>query len=355
MSMIAEPFGVVDGRTVERFTLRGAQGIEAQIITYGGTLVSLRAPDWHGRPGDVILGFDTLPPYLHNPAYIGSIVGRFANRIANGIFTLDGTTYHLARNHGAHHLHGGAVGFDQVIWKARPLADGDEPALELTYVSRDGEEGYPGNLTVVVTYALTGDSALRIDYCATTDRATIVNLTNHAYFNLTGAGDILHHELQLFASFFLPVNATLIPTGEIRAVHGTVMDFTTPMAIGARLDTDDEQIRNGLGGYDHTWVVDGVAGELRPAARLVDPVSGRVLDVLTTQPGIHLYTGNSLDGTMTGRNGHVFTKYAALCLETQHFPDSPNHPHFPSTVLRPGDVYRHTTVFRLATLDGADR
>ncbi|MGQ9547304.1 MAG: aldose epimerase family protein [Roseiflexus sp.] len=355
MSLIAEPFGIVDGQTVERFTLRGTHGIEAQIITYGGTLVSLRAPDRHGRFGDIILGFDALPPYLNNPAYIGSIVGRFANRIAGGVFTLDGTTYQLVRNHGAHHLHGGTVGFDRVIWTARPLSNGDEPALELAYVSRDGEEGYPGNLKIVVTYALTRDGALRIDYHATTDRTTIVNLTNHAYFNLTGAGNILHHELQLFARSFLPIHPTLIPTGEIRSVHGTVMDFTTPVTIGDRLTTDDEQIRNGLGGYDHTWVVDGVAGELRPAARLVDPVSGRVLNVLTTQPGIHLYTGNSLDGTMTGRNGHVFTKYAALCLETQHFPDSPNHLHFPSTVLRPGDVYHHTTLLCLTTQESTGR
>jgi aldose 1-epimerase len=348
MSIIREPFGAIDGQTVERFTLRGAHGVEAQIITYGGTLVALRAPDRHGQSGDVVVGFDTLPPYLNNPAYIGSLIGRFANRIANGVFALGGMTCHLARNHGAHHLHGGAIGFDKVIWQARPIADAAEPALELTYLSRDGEEGYPGNLSVAVTYTLTAGGALRIDYYATTDRTTVVNLTNHAYFNLSGAGNILHHEARLFASHFLPVDASLIPTGEIRAVHGTVMDFTTPTPIGARINTDDEQLRNGLGGYDHTWVIDGAAGELRHAARLADPASGRTLDVLTTHPGIHLYTGNSLDGTLTARNGHVLSKHAALCLETQHFPDSPNHPHFPSTILNPGEVYRHTTVFHLS-------
>lgn len=348
MSIIRETFGSVDGRTVERFTLRGAPGIEAQIITFGGALVSLRAPDRYGRLGDVVVGFDTLSPYLNNPAYIGSLIGRFANRIANGVFSLGGVTYRLARNHGAHHLHGGATGFDKVIWQARPIDSADEPALELTYVSPDGEEGYPGNLSVAVTYTLTADGALRIDYHAVTDRTTVVNLTNHAYFNLSGAGTILNHELQLFASHFLPVDASLIPTGEIRAVSGTVMDFTSPTPIGARIHADDDQLRNGLGGYDHTWVIDGAAGELRHAARLVDPGSGRVLDVLTTQPGIHLYTGNSLDGTLTARNGHVLVKHAALCLETQHFPDAPNRPHFPSTVLNPGKTYRHTTVFRLS-------
>ncbi len=349
MSIIREPFGAVDGQTVERFTLRGAHNIEAQIITYGGTLVSLRAPDRNGRLGDVVVGFDTLNPYLNNTAYIGSLIGRVANRIANGVFSLEGTTFRLARNHGAHHLHGGITGFDKVIWQARPLASADEPALELAYVSRDGEEGYPGNLSVTVTYTLTAEGALRIDYYATTDRTTVVNLTNHAYFNLSGTGNILHHELQLFAHHFLPVDTSLIPTGEIHDVRGTVMDFTTPTPIGARIHADDEQLRNGLDGYDHTWVIDDATGVLRHAAQLVDPASGRVLDVLTTHPGIHLYTGNSLDGTLTARNGHLLTKHAALCLETQHFPDSPNHPQFPSVVLHPDEIYRHTTVFRLST------
>lgn len=348
MSTTREPFGSIDGQTVERFTLRGAPGVEAQVITYGGALVSLRTPDRQGRPGDVVVGFDTLAPYLNNPAYIGSLIGRVANRIANGVFSLGGTTYRLARNHGAHHLHGGITGFDKVIWQARSVADAAEPTLELAYFSRDGEEGYPGNLSVTVTYTLTAEGALRIDYHATTDRTTVVNLTNHAYFNLSGAGNILHHEVQLFAGHFLPVDASLIPTGEIRAVRGTVMDFTTPTLIGARIHADDEQLRNGLGGYDHTWVIDSADGALRHAARLVDPASGRALDVLTTQPGMHLYTGNSLDGTLTARNGHVLTKHAALCLETQHFPDSPNHPQFPSIVLNPGEAYRHTTVFRLS-------
>ncbi|MCS6840159.1 MAG: galactose mutarotase [Roseiflexus sp.] len=346
--MLREPFGSVEDQTVERFTLRGAHDIEAQIITYGGALVSLRSRDRHGRLGDVVVGFDSLNPYLHNSAYIGGLIGRFANRIAHGAFSLGGTTYRLARNHGAHHLHGGIIGFDKVIWTARSISDAAEPALELTYLSRDGEEGYPGNLSVAVTYTLTADGALRIDYHATTDQPTIVNLTNHAYFNLSGAGNILHHELQLFASHFLPIDTSLIPTGEIRPVRGTVMDFTAPTPIGARIHADDEQLRNGRGGYDHTWVIDGAAGELRHAARLVDPASGRVLDVLTTQPGIHLYTGNFLDGTLTARNRHVLTKHAALCLETQHFPDSPNQPQFPSTVLNPGETYRHTTVFRFS-------
>ncbi len=348
MSIVRESFGAAGGETVELYTLRGASGIEARVMTYGGTLISLRAPDRTGRQGDIVLGFDTLEPYLGNQPYLGSLIGRYANRIAFGRFSLAGTVYQLACNDGPHHLHGGRVGFDKVIWQAQERPDAREPALELRYVSRDGEEGYPGNLAVTVTYTLTGDGALRLDYQATTDRETVVNLTNHAYVNLAGGGDILGHEVQLFAGRFLPIDATLIPTGEFRPVGGTVMDFTTPTAIGARMFADDEQIRCGHGGYDHTWVIDGPAHTLRLAARVYDPVSGRVLEVLTTQPGMHLYTGNFLDGTLTGRGGHLYARHAALCLETQHFPDSPNQPAFPSTVVCPGTIYRETTLFRLS-------
>lgn len=346
MTIVRERFGEAGGKTVDLFTLHGAQGLEARIMTFGGTLVALRAPDRAGRLGDITLGFDSFAPYLGAHPFLGTLVGRYANRIAGGLFSLAGVSYRLACNDGANHLHGGTIGFDKVVWDAVELTDAREPALTLRYLSRDGEEGYPGNLDVTVTYSVTAENALKIDYSAATDQATIVNLTNHAYFNLTGGGDILRHRLQLFADHFLPIDATLIPTGEYRPVQGTVMDFATPTAIGARIAAADEQLRFANNGYDHTWIVNGAAGTLRPAARLVDPVSGRVLEVLTTQPGVQVYSGNFLDGTLSGRGNHVFVRHAAVCLETQHFPDSPNHPAFPSTILQPGEIYRETTVFR---------
>jgi aldose 1-epimerase len=345
MSIISQPFGQTpDGAPIERYTLTNANGLEAAIITYGGTLTALRVPDRDGEFGDIVLGFDTLPPYLGDHPFFGALVGRFCNRIAGAQFTLNGTTYLLARNDGVNHLHGGPHGFHRVIWRASERPSDEGPSLELHYLSRDGEEGYPGNLSVTVIYTLTDQNALRIDYTATTDRDTVVNLTHHAYFNLAG-GDILSHELELDSTRFLPIDETLIPIGELRPVQDTPMDFTTSTAIGDRIASNDEQVRRGHG-YDHTWVIDKLAGALGHAARVYAPASGRVLDVATTAPGVQFYSGNMLDGSSTGKGGAIYTRNSGLCLETQHFPDSPNHPQFPSTVLHPGETYRQTTIFQ---------
>jgi aldose 1-epimerase len=350
MSISQRPFGATgDGTAVTLYTLTNRHGLTAAITTYGGILVSLRTPDRDGHLGEVTLGFDTLEPYLAGHPYFGALIGRYGNRIAGGAFTLDGVTYALARNNGPNHLHGGRRGFDKVVWAAEPGEAPGGDRLRLTYRSPDGEEGYPGALDVTVVYRLTDDDALELDYTATTDRPTVLNLTQHTYFNLAGGGDILGHQIQLRAGHFLPVDATLIPTGERRPVRGTLMDFTAPMAIGARLGADDEQLRQANGGYDHTWVLaGGAAGE--PAVWLVEPGSGRAMEVVTTQPGVQFYTGNMLDGSLRGRDGQVYAKHHGLCLETQHFPDSPNRPQFPSTVLRPGEVYRQTTSYRFSTL-----
>ena len=317
-------------------------------MTYGGTLVSLRAPDRDGRVADVVLGFEALAQYLSGHPFFGALVGRFCNRIAGGRFRLNGVEYALALNDPPNHLHGGPQGFDKVVWRAAPRAGAGDPALELAYLSHDGEEGYPGNLDVAVVYTLTADHGLRMDYRATTDRDTVVNLTNHSYFNLSGAGDTLAHEIRMPAERFLPIDGNLIPTGERRPVSGTPMDFTRPTAIGAGIHADDQQLRLASGGYDHTWVLDKDAGALGLAAEVYDPSSGRVLEVFTTQPGVQFYTGNFLDGSLVGRDGCTYHKHDGFCLETQHFPDSPNQPDFPSTTLRPGDVYRQTTIFRLS-------
>jgi aldose 1-epimerase len=349
MGITNELFGTTaDGEPIDLYTLAQPSGLEARIMTYGGTLVSLRMPGSEG-PANVVLGFDALAPYLAGHPFFGALVGRFGNRIANGRFQLHGVEYVLARNDGDNHLHGGPRGFDKVVWRATPREDAGAPTLDLTYLSRDGEEGYPGNLEVTVAYTLTDDSGLRIDYQAKTDRDTVVNLTNHSYFNLAGAGDILAHEMRIPAQRFLPTDASLIPTGERRPVDGTPMDFTHPTAIGARIHADDEQLQLASGGYDHTWVLDKDDGELSLAAEVYDPSSGRVLEVFTTQPGIQFYTGNFLDGSLVGARGQAYQKHFGFCLETQHFPDSPNQPNFPSTVLRPGDVYQQTTIFRLST------
>ncbi len=337
-----------EGETIECYTLRNAQGVEADISTYGGTLVALRVPDQNGTIADVLLGFETLQPYLGAHPFFGVVVGRYANRIAGGRFELNGITYQLARNNGPNHLHGGPTGFHHRVWEARERASDDGASLELRYLSRDGEEGYPGNLSVTVVYTLTDQNELRIDYTATTDADTIINLTNHAYFNLAGTGTILDHEIQLFASRFTPIDATSIPLGELRPVAGTPMDFMAPTQIGTQVASDDEQIRYGQG-YDHNWVLDHGGGELGLAARLYEPTTGRLMEVLTTQPGVQFYSGNQLDGSITGKGGQTYVKYGGLCLETQHFPDSPNQPQFPSTVLRPGEVYQHTTVYRFVT------
>jgi len=344
-SVSSAPFGTLpDGRTVEIFTLTGGGRVTMQTISYGAVITSITTPDRNGQTDDVVLGFDQLQGYLIPPPYFGAVVGRYGNRIAKGQFTLDGATYHLATNNGPNHLHGGVKGFDKQLWRAEPFAHDTDAGIVYTLTSPDGDEGYPGTLSVKVTYTLSHGDALTVDYDATTDTATVVNLTQHSYFNLAGRGDILAHRLQIDADRYTPVDATLIPTGEIADVASTPLDFRKPAAIGARIDADDPQLKH-AGGYDHNWVLNGAAGTLRHAATLEDPASGRTLDVSTTEPGLQFYSGNFLDGTLTGKGGRVYQKRAALCLETQHFPDSPNHPTFPSTVLRPGGSYRSKTVF----------
>lgn len=344
-----ESFGrTPDGKDVNVYTLTNRNRAEARIADYGGALVSLKVPDRAGRFADVVLGFDGVEGYLAGNFYVGTVVGRYANRIAGGRFTLNGVEYKLATNNGPNHLHGGVRGFDKVLWAARPLKVRNGSALELTYVSPDGEEGYPGTLRARVVYTLTDANELRIDYSATTDKDTVVNLTNHAYFNLAGegSGDILGHHLTVYADRFLPTDATAIPTGELRSVRGTPFDFRLPAAIGARIEADDEQIKFGAG-YDHTFVVRGRAGTLRRAALAREPTSGRVMEVWTTEPGVQLYTGNYLD-TGAGKGGKPYGRRTGFCLETQHYPDSPNKPDFPSVVLRRGGRYTTTTVYKFS-------
>jgi aldose 1-epimerase len=332
-----------DGRAVDLYTLTNAKGMEARIMNFGGIVVSLKAPDKSGTPVDVVLGFDSLEPYLKNPAFFGALIGRYGNRIAHGEFKLDGVTYHVPKNDGANSLHGGTEGFNKKLWTAKEAPNG----LELTYLSKDGEEGYPGNLTAKVTYSLTDDNGLRIDYSATTDKNTVLNLTNHSYFNLSGQGegDILAHEIEIEAERFTPVDSGLIPTGVLQPVEGTPFDFRKPFAIGARIDDANEQLKLGKG-YDHNFVLNRKGGSLELAARVHDPKTGRVMEVSTDQPGIQFYTGNFLDGTLHGKGGKVYPRRCALCLETQHFPDSPNHPDFQSTELKPGQEYKTSTVYR---------
>ena len=343
------PFGKTgDGRAVEIYTLTNAHGVEMRVITYGGIISSLKVPDRHGQFGDVVLGFDTLDGYLKDPPYFGALIGRYGNRIAKGQFVLDGKTYKLATNNGPNHLHGGVKGFDKVVWNAVPGENGDGVSVTLTRTSPDGEEGYPGQLHVTVRYTLTDKNELAIEYRATTDKPTPVNLTQHSYFNLAADGtDILGHELTIHASRYTPVDDTLIPTGELAPVQGTSFDFQESTAIGARIDADSQQLKNGHG-YDHNWVLDRNGPGLRAAARLVDPKSGRTLDVATTEPGLQFYSGNFIDGTNTGKGGRVYGRRTGLCLETQHYPDSPNHPNFPSTILQPGQTYSSRTVFTLS-------
>jgi len=345
------PFGkTAEGTAVDLYTLSNSQGMEVAITNYGGIVVSLTAPDRHGAFADIVLGYETLDEYLAGSPYFGAIVGRYGNRIARGKFTLDGKEFTLARNDGENHLHGGLRGFDKVVWKARGILGDKGPGLVLEYLSRDGEEGYPGNLAVTVTYILTDENELRIHYRATTDKPTPVNLTNHSYFNLAGQGrgDILGHALRIDADRFTPVDARLIPTGELRSVGNTPLDFRQATPIGARVDADDEQLRFG-GGYDHNWVLNKPAGELGPAARVEEPKSGRVMEVLTTEPGLQFYCGNFLDGSNVGKGGKAYEHRYGFCLETQHFPDSPNKAHFPSCILRPGAEYSSTTIYRFST------
>jgi aldose 1-epimerase len=338
----------VDGRPVELYILETVQGFEARIATYGATLVSLRVPDRSGALSDVVLGFDTLYPYLGEHPYFGSVIGRYANRIANAAFELDSTVYRLPANDGTHHLHGGPQGFHAALWEAEADECFSGPALTLRRTSVSGEQGYPGNLSVEIRYTLTNENALQLDYSATTDAPTVVNLTNHAYFNLTGGGTVLDHVLRIQGARFLPVDQTLLPRGEALPVRATAFDFTTPARIGQRMAQDHEQFTRGRG-YDHCWVLDTAGSLQKTAAELYDPQSGRVMTICTTQPALQFYSGNFLDGSVTGKGGARYVKYAGLCLETQHFPDSPSRPAFPSTVLRPGDVYRHTTVYRFTT------
>ena len=345
-----QPFGMMaDGQAIDLYTLTNQSGMEASIINYGGIVVTLKTPDRDGKPGDVVLGYDKLDDYLKDTAHFGALIGRYGNRIGKASFTLDGVLYKLPANNGPNTLHGGPKGFDRVVWQGRDVSDAQSQHLELTYLSKDGEEGFPGNLSVTVVYTLTNNNELRIDYSATTDKDTVVNLTNHSYFNLAGQGegDILGHELTLFADKFTPSDKGLIPTGELRSVEGTPFDFRKPVAIGARIGQNDEQLKIG-GGYDHNFVLTSGGGALALAARVYEPRKGRVMEVLTTEPGIQFYTGNFLDGGVPGKGGKAYPKRSGLCLETQHFPDSPNHPQFPSTVLRPGGRYQTTTVYRFS-------
>ena len=338
MAITKQSWGVTDDQPVDLYTLQNERGFEVSITNYGGAVVSLQTPDRSGSFGDIVLGFDTLAEYAGNPRFFGALIGRYANRIAGGRFSLDGVEYQLTQNNGVNHLHGGR-GFDKRVWTVTDQADRSVVSLRLEYLSRDGEEGYPGNLRANVVYRLAGNQ-LEIYYEALTDRATIVNLTNHSYFNLAGQGTILDHELTLYADGFTPVNEELIPTGEIEPVENTPWDFRRGKAIGQDLAA--------AGGYDHNFVLNDYHGRLRPAARLYERVSGRVLEILTTQPGIQFYSGNFLDGSFAGKGGVVYNKYAGLCLEPQHFPDSPNHPNFPSTILRPGEVYWQVSVYRFS-------
>ena len=335
-----------DSRAVDEFVLTNANGLKAKVITYGAILTELDVPDRDGKLGDVVLGYDDLKGYLAGHPYFGATVGRVANRIAKGKFTLDGKEYTLAVNNGPNTLHGGKKGFDKVVWKAEPVAAADGAAVKFTYRSPDGEEGYPGNLTTSVTYTLTDQNELRLDYTATTDKPTPVNLTNHTYFNLAepASGDILGHELMLAADQYTPVDSTLIPTGEIKPVKGTPLDFTTPTPIGARI----AQLKGEPGGYDHNFVVRGGGQSPALAARVREPNTGRVMEMFTTEPGVQFYTGNFLDGSIKGKGGVVYKKHQGFCLEAQHFPDSVNHANFPSMILRPGKTYTQTTVYRFS-------
>jgi aldose 1-epimerase len=343
-----QPFGTREGRPINLYTLTNSHGLEVHAMNYGDIILSIRVPDRKGQFADVVLGHDTLDGYIPNPPYIGAVVGRYANRIANGTFTLDGKTYTLPKNDGPNTLHGGTTRtFDRVVWDGEPLKG--KTGVSFTFLSKDGEEGFPGNLKIRVTYTLTGSNELILDYEATTDKATPINVTHHSYFNLKGEGngDILDHEIMINADRFTPVDKNLIPTGELRPVKGTPLDFTTSTRIGSRIDDNYEQLVLGHG-YDHNFIINRKGPGLTLAARVYEPTSGRVLEVSTTQPAVQFYTGNFLDGTIVGKEGHVYKRRYGFCLETQHFPDSPNHPDFPSTILKPGETFHQITVFKFS-------
>ena len=370
--VIRKPFGhTADGTPVDLYILRnttGAQGesrshgkaalsgssyglghpcAEAAISTYGGIVVWLKVPDREGKMGDVVLGYDNLAGYIKESPYFGAMIGRYGNRIAKGKFSLDGVQYTLATNNGPNALHGGLKGFDKRVWKATILNSPAGSSLQLRYTSKDGEEGYPGNLSVTAVYTLTDDNALMLEYTATTDKDTVLNLTQHSYFNLAGKGTILNNEVMIPADKFTPVDSTLIPTGELKPVEGTPFDFRKPTAIGARINQDDEQLKFG-GGYDHNWVINKEMGKLTLMARVYEPTTGRVLEVLSTEPGLQFYTGNFLDGKLTGKGGRAYQFRDAFCMEPQHYPDSPNQPNFPTVVLKPGHTYHNTIIFRFS-------
>ncbi len=343
-----QPFGVVDGKTVDLYVLTNNRGTVVKIMTYGAAITAIETADRNGQPGDIVLGFDDLAGYLDpRQPYIGALVGRVANRIAQGRFTLNGKTYQLAKNNGEHHLHGGVKGFDKVVWSAKEAASDKGPAVMFSYLSRNGEEGYPGNCGIEAVYTLTDDDALWIEYTATADQDTPLNITSHSYFNLSGpgTGDILNHELMLHADDYTPADDTLIPTGEIRGVAGTPMDFRRPTPIGAHLC----ELEGDPMGYDHNFVVGRGGAVLTAVATIREPTSGRTLEVSSTEPGVHLYTGNFLDGTITGKAGVIYEQHVGFCLETQHFPNSINQAKFPSIVLKAGHYYRSTTVLRFGS------
>src|SRR5690242_6882217 len=351
VSITHKPFGkTTDGQSVDIYTLKNRSGMEARITNYGGIVVSLTAPDRNGKFADVVLGYNDLDTYMKPPfPYFGAIIGRYGNRIAKGRFTLNGVEYKLAINNGENSLHGGLKGFDKVVWTASERKTATGPALALSYLSKDGEEGYPGNLRTTVVYTLTNNNELRIDYTASTDKDTVTNLTHHSYFNLAGEGngDILEHRVVLRANSFIPTDAGSIPTGEIRKVAGTPFDFLKANAIGARINNDDEQLKLG-NGYDHTWVIEGRMGTLRQAAIVYEATSGRQMQVWTTEPGVQFYTGNFLDAAIIGKSGKPYPRRSGFCLETQHYPDSPNKPNFPTTTLRKNATYHSTTIYRFS-------
>jgi aldose 1-epimerase len=353
-TILATNFGTTpSGDSATLFTLTNAAGAEVQISNFGGVIVAIKVPDRNDSLADVVLGFDALEPYFEDSPYFGALIGRYGNRIAQGKFALDGKEYTLAQNNMGNHLHGGLCGFDKVLWRAEPMEADSTVGLTLHYTSPDGEEGYPGTLRVTVTYTLTNDNELHIGYQAATDAPTVVNLTNHSYFNLTGRGgsSILDHELMINANRFVPVDSTLIPTGELAEVAGTPFDFREPTAIGAHIEAEHQQLDYGIG-YDHCWVLNkNQEDELTLAATVYEPRSGRMMEVRTTEPGVQFYSGNFLDGTLNGKDGAVYKQRTGFCLETEHFPDSPNQPQFPTTELRPGETYRTTTVYKFSVRD----
>ncbi len=349
MDITKKQFGTTpDGEAVDIYTLVNTNGCEVAITNYGGIVVSLTAPDKNGQMGDVVLGYNTLNEYVENSPFFGALIGRYGNRIAKGKFELKGQEYTFAINNGPNHLHGGPKGYDKVVWDAKEIKEADAVGLELTYLSKDGEEGYPGNLSVTVKYLWTNDNELKIEYSATTDKTTVVNLTNHSYFNLACKGDILSHELMIDADKFTPSDENQIPTGELSDVKGTPFDFTSPTKIGARINEDDEQLKYGFG-YDHNFVLNDSDGSLRLIATVYEPTIGRLMEVLSTEPGVQFYSGNHLNETMISKDGSPYKTRYGFCLETQHYPDSPNHPEFPTTTLEPGQKYSTTTVYKFST------